>query len=126
MTVKEAQKGLRSMVWTQKDAMYNIGFVNSEGKEDEAQFDIHGSRTLQETVAELSSLFGDFCKENGFRDDTVHSIYYAGCIQDQETCSMREKISPAKANGSSWYRGWITEELIYGYVSESSRINPED
>lgn len=58
--------------------------------------------------------------------DAVHSVYYAGYIQDQETCPMREKMSPAKANGSSWYRGWTTEELIYGYVSESSRRNPED
>lgn len=47
-------------------------------------------------------------------------------IQNQETCPMREKMSAAKANGSSWYRGWTTEELIHGYVFEAGRINQKD
>ena len=47
-------------------------------------------------------------------------------IQNQETCPMREKMSPAKANGSSWYRGWTTEELIHGYIFERDRINQAD
>lgn len=82
MTVKEAQKDLRAITWPQKDVMYNIGFTNSEGREDETQFDIHGMRTLQETIEVLSSLFEDFCKENGFRSDSVCGIYLAGHIEE--------------------------------------------
>lgn len=40
--------------------MYNIGFINSDGREDETQFDVY-----EDTAAEeLESLFADFCKEN--------------------------------------------------------------
>ena len=40
--------------------MYNIGFINSDGREDETQFDV-----CEDTAAEeLESLFADFCEEN--------------------------------------------------------------
>ncbi len=80
MTVKQAKQELQLMTWPQKDAMYNIVFVNSAGRDDETQFDIHGEKTLEETAEELSSLFADFCNENGFTEDSVQSIYYAGPI----------------------------------------------
>lgn len=80
MTVKQAKNKLQLMTWPQKDAMYNIAFVNSDGRDDETQFDIHGEKMLEETAEELSSLFADFCKENKFKEDSVYSIYYAGPI----------------------------------------------
>ena len=80
MTVKQAKQELQLMTWPQKDAMYNIVFVNSAGRDDETQFDIHGEKTLEETAEELSSLFAGFCNENGFTEDSVQSIYYAGPI----------------------------------------------
>ena len=80
MTVKQANQELQLMTWPQKDAMYNIVFVNSAGRDDETQFDIHGEKTLEETAEELSSLFAGFCNENGFTEDSVQSIYYAGPI----------------------------------------------
>ena len=47
----------------------DIGFVNSDGKDDETQFDIKAY-----DVDELDNLFADFCKENGFKKNTVYSI----------------------------------------------------
>lgn len=61
MTVREAAKGNYSRCCQ----IYNIGFINSDGIEDETQFD--GVKTLKE----LSDLFRDFCKENGFKTNTV-------------------------------------------------------
>ena len=80
MTVKQAKNKLQLMTWPQKDAMYNIAFVNSDGRDDETQFDIHGEKTLEETAEELYVYLLDFCKENKFKEDSVYSIYYAGPI----------------------------------------------
>lgn len=57
MTVRGASKGSYSR-YNQK---YNIGFINSDGMEDETQFE------SVKTLKELSDLFRDFCKENGFK-----------------------------------------------------------
>lgn len=62
------------------DAVYNIGFINSNGNEDETQFDIHGTRTIKETLDELTELFKDFCKENGYKTNKVRYITYVGAI----------------------------------------------
>lgn len=61
MTVRGAAKGSYSR-YNQK---YNIGFINSDGMEDETQFE------SVKTLKELSDLFRDFCKENGFKTNTV-------------------------------------------------------
>lgn len=65
---------------TMTDAVYNIGFINSNGNEDETQFDIHGTRTIKETLDELTELFKDFCKENGYKTNKVRYITYVGAI----------------------------------------------
>lgn len=62
------------------DAIYNIGFINSNGSEDETQFDIHGTRTIKETLNELTDLFKEFCKENGYKTNKVRYITYVGAI----------------------------------------------
>lgn len=43
---------------------YDIGFINSDGAEDETEFDVRD-------YDELVELWEDFCKENGFRYDSV-------------------------------------------------------
>ena len=43
---------------------YRIGFINSDGKEDETELDVCN-------LAELEEVYQDFCKENGFRQNTV-------------------------------------------------------
>lgn len=64
------------------DAMYDIGFINNEGNEDETQFDIQGTRSMRQTISELTELFADFCKENGFSTRKVLYVSYAGKIDD--------------------------------------------
>lgn len=61
MTVRGVAKGSYSR-YNQK---YNIGFINSDGMEDETQFE------SVKTLKELSDLFRDFCKENGLKTNTV-------------------------------------------------------
>lgn len=46
---------------------YDIDFINPDGETDETQFDA-------ENIEELDQLFTDFCKENGFKRNTVVSI----------------------------------------------------
>lgn len=43
---------------------YRIGFINSDGREDETELDVCN-------LAELEEVYQDFCKENGFRQNTV-------------------------------------------------------
>ena len=64
MTVSKAAKG----IFTRCHRSYYIGFINSDGAEDETQFDdVKG-------IKELAELFSGFCKENGFRKNTVRYI----------------------------------------------------
>ena len=64
MTVSKAAKG----IFSRFHRTYNIGFINSDGLEDETQFDD------VKNIKELEELFSSFCKENGFRKDTVMYI----------------------------------------------------
>lgn len=51
----------------------DIDFVNSDGLDDETQFDISGAGTTS-GIQRLSELFSVFCKENGFKTNSVMSI----------------------------------------------------
>ena len=64
MTISKAAKG----IFTRYHRTYNIGFINSDGLEDETQFD--GVKSIKE----LGELFSGFCEENGFRKNTVTYI----------------------------------------------------
>ena len=64
MTVSKAAKG----IFTRFHRTYNVGFINSDGAEDETQFDDVKS------MKELGELFFQFCKENGFRKNSVTYI----------------------------------------------------
>lgn len=56
--------------------MYNIGFINSDGREDETQFDV-----CEDTAAEeLKTLFADFCKENHCDPGKKLYVEYAGPV----------------------------------------------
>ncbi len=47
-----------------KPGTYNIGFINDEGRDDETQFSA-------ENIDDLVELWEEFCRENGFRYDSV-------------------------------------------------------
>lgn len=60
MTIEQAGKG----VVTAGGGTYRIGFINADRLEDGTEFDAFN-------MAELRMLYRDFCKENGFRQNTV-------------------------------------------------------
>lgn len=43
---------------------YRIGFINTDGQDDETELDAYN-------MTELDELYREFCKENGFRQNTV-------------------------------------------------------
>ena len=60
MTIEQAGKG----VVTSGGGTYRIGFINSDGFEDETELDAFN-------MEELKMLYRDFCRENEFRQNTV-------------------------------------------------------
>ena len=60
MTIREAGKG----IVTAGGGTYRIGFINTDGQDDETEFDAYN-------MDDLETLFRDFYKENGFRQNTV-------------------------------------------------------
>lgn len=63
MTVSEAGKGIVKGGY----GTYQIGFVNDKGNDDETEYSAY-------SLKELSELFSEFCRENGFNEDTVTYI----------------------------------------------------
>ena len=51
--------------------IYNIGFINSDGMNDETEFFV-------DDLEDLVALFGEFCRENGFTEDSVTYIGRVG------------------------------------------------
>lgn len=60
MTIREAGKE----IVTTGGGTYRIGFINTDGQEDETELDGFN-------LTELEELYRGFCKENGFRQNTV-------------------------------------------------------
>lgn len=76
MNIKECIKnnGLQTEVDALKRCQtVDVSFINYDGIEDETEFDVSfiGTNAGEE---ELSQLFADFCKENGFKTTTVLSV----------------------------------------------------
>lgn len=91
MTIKECVRinGLQSEVSgsLKRYQTVDVGFVNSDGKDDETQFDVRNV-FRKEGIEELSQLFSCFCKENGFQSNTVSSITIVRCgdsLEELET-----------------------------------------
>lgn len=53
---------------------YNVGFINTSGKEDETQFDIPADVKQDEAIIEILSLFKDFCMENNIEKPFITYI----------------------------------------------------
>ena len=62
MAIRESGKGI--VTNRKRICSYRIGFINSDGREDETELDVCN-------LAELEEVYQDFCKENGFRQNTV-------------------------------------------------------
>lgn len=50
---------------------YDIGFINSDGMNDETEFFV-------DDLEDLVALFDEFCRENGFTEDSVTHIEKVG------------------------------------------------
>lgn len=60
MKLREAGKG----IVTAGGGTYRIGFINTNDQEDETEFDAYNLKELEE-------LYEEFCRENGFKQNTV-------------------------------------------------------
>ena len=76
MTLKQCIKkqGLQTEVskfylWSSVD----IDFINSDGMDDETQFDVMFVGT-RDATEQLAQLYKDFCRENKFPTNTVKSV----------------------------------------------------
>lgn len=85
MTIRELYEEYREFEINEtRSAIYNIQFVNSDGELDETQFTLD-SESSESALEELIQLFGDFCKENGFREDEVVEVAYVCMEADDAT-----------------------------------------
>lgn len=57
----------------------NIGFINSDGEEDEVQFTINTYVSQKNSLEELDALFTGFCEENGYPRNTVTYVEPVYC-----------------------------------------------
>ena len=55
-----------------------VDFINSDGNEDETQFDILPYRFDygKGECRELESLWKEFCRENGFRQNSITKLHF--------------------------------------------------
>lgn len=58
---------------------FNIDFINTDGEHDQTQLDVHPYQFdyIQRKCKELSSLWKDFCKENGFMQNSITGLSLA-------------------------------------------------
>lgn len=71
MTIKQAFK---TRIWEFPELYkptYDVAFINNQGEHDEVQFTVNSMGTA---IQDLEELFADFCKENGYRRNSVLSI----------------------------------------------------
>lgn len=67
-----------------KNTVYNVGFTNADGEEDETQFDLY-----ENPEKELERLWEDFCEENECDSD---SISYVEEAEDELTGRQQDRI----------------------------------
>ena len=85
------KKGLQIEVDSLKRCQsVDISFINSEGKEDETQFDVSHIGTVAGNK-ELEALFADFCKENGFKTNTVENVTVVASANSFEELEEMER-----------------------------------
>lgn len=56
--------------------LYNVGYIDGNGKEAEVQFKVHAWSMIEE----MPRLFTKFCRENGCdpKKHPVHGVYWTG------------------------------------------------
>ena len=73
MTIKQAYKSLgidtHGLI---RNPTFDIDFFNDNGERDETQFTV--SSSCMNIPKELAAFFKDFCRENGYKANSVISI----------------------------------------------------
>jgi len=127
--IKECCKQLEpGIVLTDNRGYWNINvkFVNSDGDEDETQFDVkpynfdYGIGKCEE----LEELWRDFCKENGFKQNSVLGVYLINPIQTYpQFIRVSLYASPDDAAYASYYAALVSGNYMYGEVVLLKEIN---
>ena len=86
MTIRQCLKrnGWQQECKLEKCRVMNVDicFINDEQRFDETQFSINAY-----DVDELDNLFTDFCKENGFKRNTVYNVVIVEMADSMEELS---------------------------------------
>ena len=100
---------------------YDIGFINSDGMNDETDFFV-------DDLEDLVALFSEFCRENGFAEDSVTYIQIVGLtvreLNRDQLNQLKESLATLEndANGDGISlnellesHDRITDEEVYEY-----------
>ena len=110
---------------------YDIGFINSDGMNDETEFFV-------DDLEDLVSLFGEFCRENGFTEDSVTHIERVGLtvreLNRDQLNQLKESLALLDAALENRSRSLdelleshdrITDEEVYEYF-DGTLFSEED
>ena len=110
---------------------YDIGFINSDGMNDETEFFV-------DDLEDLVALFGEFCRENGFTEDSVMHIERVGLtvreLNRDQLNQLKESLATLEndANGDGISlnellesHDRITDEEVYEYF-DGTLFSEED
>ena len=81
MTIREAMSGMH--ITNKYD--YRIGFLNSDGQEEETELSADNNEDLENTYEE-------FCEDNGFSKDTVINIDLVGRVNMEMNVGKLKEI----------------------------------
>ena len=81
MTIREAMEGMN--ITNEYD--YRIGFINTDGDEDETELSADSNE-------ELENMYEEFCEENGFSRDTVTYIDLVGRVNMEMNVGKLKEI----------------------------------
>lgn len=81
MTIREAMEGMN--ITNEYD--YRIGFINTDGDEDETELSADSNE-------ELENMYEEFCEENGFSKDTVTYIDLVGRVNMEMNVGKLKEI----------------------------------
>lgn len=110
---------------------YDIGFINSDGMNDKTEFFV-------DDLEDLVSLFGEFCRENGFTEDSVTHIERVGLtvreLNRDQLNQLKESLALLDAALENRSRSLdelleshdrITDEEVYEYF-DGTLFSEED
>lgn len=91
---------------------YDIGFINSDGMNDETEFFV-------DDLEDLVALFDEFCRENGFTEDSVTHIERVGLtvreLNRDQLNQLKESLATLENDANGDGISLITDVEVYEY-----------